>query len=278
MTSSPSANELGETVTLPRKNRIQMNSLLQTLRRYSGALFLGAALTVASPALALDDAEKEEMGAFIREYLIANPEIMIEVQQALETRQQASLQERAGAAIAASASALFEAPGDVALGNPDGDVTIVEFFDYNCGYCKRAHADMKAIIASDDNVRVILKEFPILGPDSIGAHRISMAFRAVSPEQYGAFQDALMTGERADEASAIAVAAELGVEEAALREKLADPQIDAQIRQSYQLADALGISGTPSYVIGDEAVYGAMGAEFLIQKIENVRSCDSATC
>lgn len=230
------------------------------------------------PALALDDAEKAEIGAFIREYLIENPEIMIEVQQALAVKQQTARQARASQAIAARSELIYNAPDDIALGNPDGDVTIVEFFDYNCGFCKQAHADMQALIASDDGIRFVLKEFPILGPDSMAAHRVSMAFREVAPEQYEEFQDALMTGDRANEAVALAIAAELGVSEATLRPLMSDPAIDDQIRQAYELADLIGISGTPSYVIGDEAVFGAMGAEVLADKVENVRRCDSATC
>jgi protein-disulfide isomerase len=247
-------------------------------RRLIAGLVLTATTALAPPALALDAAEKEEIGAFIREYLIANPEVLIEVQQALQAKQVAAQQEQARQAIAERSDAIFNAPTDIALGNPEGEITVVEFFDYNCGFCKRAHDDMKAIIASNDDVRFVLKEFPILGPDSLAAHRVSMALKKVAPEQYAAFQDALMTAPSADEATALAIAAELGVEEAALREAMQDPAIDEEIRQSYELADALGFTGTPSYIVGDEAVYGAMGAEVLNQKIDNIRDCGSATC
>lgn len=249
--------------------------------RYSRLLRSAAlAISLLAPvsAFALDEAEKEEIGAFIREYLIENPEIMIEVQQALEAKQMAAQQARAGEAIAANREQIFNAPHDIALGNPEGDVTIVEFFDYNCGYCRRAHADMQAMIDSDPDLRFVLKEFPILGPDSMAAHRVSMAFKKIAPEKYEAFQNALMTGDQANEETALAVAAELGVAEDELRPLMDDPSIDEEIRSAYQLADALGISGTPSYVIGDEAVYGAMGAEMLVEKVENMRRCESATC
>jgi protein-disulfide isomerase len=239
---------------------------------------LGSAMLGTMPAKALDDAQKEEIGAFIREYLLENPEIMIEVQQALEQKQQSEQQARAGETIANAQDAIFNAPTDIALGNPDGDVTVVEFFDYNCGFCKRAHADMQAILASDGDVRFVLKEFPILGPDSLAAHRVSMAVRKVAPESYGEFQDALMQAERATEEVALAIASEMDIAEDRLVVEMNDPAIENEIRDTYQLADALGITGTPSYVVGDEAVFGALGAEVLSEKIANVRECDSATC
>ena len=243
------------------------------------AAILLAGVLATGPALALEESEKEEIGAFIREYLIANPEVMIEVQQALEAKQREEQAGRAGEAIAASQEALFEAPGDLVLGNPEGDVTIVEFFDYNCGYCKRAHADMLALIESDPELRFVLKEWPVLGPESLGAHRVSLSLRTVAPEQYAAFQDALLTFEgRADETTALQVAENLGVDVAAVKEGLDDPQIMADIQANYQIADAIGMSGTPSYVVGDEAVFGAMGAEVLAEKVANMRDCGRGTC
>ncbi|WP_099866143.1 DsbA family protein [Pararhizobium haloflavum] len=253
-----------------------MTTILRRLMQ--AGLLCGAMLASALPASALDATEKEELGAFIREYLIENPEVLVEAQQALEARQQAAQQAQAGEAITAHAEAIFNAPADIAVGNPEGDVTIVEFFDYNCGYCKRAHADMQAVVAADEDVRFVLKEFPILGPDSLEAHRVSMAFRKLAPERYAEFQDALITSDHADGDVARALALELGAEAAALDAAMQDPEIEGEIRQAYQLADVLGISGTPSYVVGDEAVFGAMGADVLMEKIANMRRCDSATC
>ena len=151
---------------------------------------------------------------------------------------------------------------DITLGNPDGDVTIVEFYDYNCGYCKRALSDMDAILEKDKNVRFVLKELPILGPDSMAAHKVSAAFREIAPEKYGDFHRALLGGEdRATEETAIAVAGTLGVAEADLRKKMEEATQDEAVREAYTLANDLGITGTPSYVIGKEAVFGAVGAD-----------------
>ena len=240
---------------------------------------LTAGIALPQPAAALDAKQKEEFGAFIKEYLLANPEIMLEVQEALTAKQRAKQQEAAQAAIAGNQKAIFNSAYDISLGNPDGDVTIVEFFDYNCGYCKRALSDMDQILAKDKNVRFVLKELPILGPDSLAAHKVSAAFRVIAPEKYGEFHRALLGGEdRATEETAIAVAARLGVTEEQLREKMEDGPQDASVREAYTLANDLGITGTPSYVVGNEAVFGAVGAGELTTKVANMRSCGKTVC
>lgn len=243
------------------------------------ALLFGALSVIPQPAKALDDADKQELGTFIREYLLANPEIIDEMQQALAVKKESESRNLAQAAIASNGDAIFRAPEDMVLGNPAGDITLVEFFDYNCSFCKRSMKDMVTILEQDPNVRFVLKEFPILGPDSVAAHRVSMSFRKIAPEKYKEFHMQLLGGDvRATEAQAIAVATGLGVDEAALRTGMEDPAIEQSIRQSYELADALGISGTPSFIIGDEAVFGAVGAKTLLDKIANVRDCQSTVC
>lgn len=246
----------------------------------AGALLaLAASVALPQTAAALDAKQKEEIGAFIKEYLLANPEVMLEVQEALTAKQRAKQQEAAEAAIATNKKAIFQSEHDVTLGNPDGDVTIVEFYDYNCGYCKRALSDMDQILAADKNVRFVLKELPILGPDSLAAHKISAAFRLIAPEKYGDFHRALLGGEeRATEETAIAVAAKLGVTEEQLRAKMEKEPQDAAMREAYSLANELGITGTPSYVIGNEAVFGAVGADEIAAKVENMRSCGKTVC
>ncbi|MBP1882599.1 DsbA family protein [Sinorhizobium mexicanum] len=242
-------------------------------------LALGASVALPQTAAALDAKQKEEFGAFIKEYLLANPEVMLEVQEALSAKQRAKQQEAAEAAIAANKKAIFQSKYDVTLGNPDGDVTIVEFYDYNCGYCKRALSDMDQILKTDKNVRFVLKELPILGPDSLAAHKVSAAFRLIAPEKYGDFHRALLGGEeRATEETAIAVAAKLGVTEEQLRAKMEKEPQDSAVRESYSLANELGITGTPSYVVGNEAVFGAVGADEIATKVENMRSCGKTVC
>ena len=243
------------------------------------ALVLGVCTALPLPAAALDDSQKQEFGAFIREYLLANPEILEEMSQALEVKKQTESQAIAQAAISENRDAIFNDPNDMVLGNPTGDVTVVEFFDYNCGFCKRALGDMTSLLEKDSNVRFVLKEFPILGPDSLAAHRVAMSLRKLAPEKYSDFHIQLMSGEeRATEEHAIEIAKGLGVDEAALVAGMEDPAIGDSIRQTYELANALGISGTPSFVIGDEAVFGAVGEEALLARISNMRECESTQC
>tara|TARA_R110002126_G_scaffold291527_1_gene453429 strand:- start:19218 stop:20006 length:789 start_codon:yes stop_codon:yes gene_type:complete len=260
--------------------RLNEDNMTRMTRRYFGGLCTALLLLVAPvPAFALDDAQKEEFGQFIREYLIANPEILLEAQQAYEAKQELVQRTQAKQVIVDAREKIFESPHNIVLGNPQGDVTIVEFFDYNCGYCKRAMKDMEEIIASDPNVRFVLKEFPILGEDSIAAHRVSTAFSNLAPEKYEEFHLELLGGRgRATEASAIKLALKLGVDEAALRAAMNDDIVNNSFRETYQLADGLGISGTPSYVVGEEAVFGAVGTLTLAGKIANMRECQSATC
>lgn len=231
------------------------------------------------PASALDEAQKKEFGEFIREYLIENPEVMLEVQDALQKKQEEIRSQRSAEALSTNQDAIFKSAYDLAIGNPQGDVTVVEFFDYNCGYCRRAHADMEAVIEEDKNIRYVLKEFPILGPDSEAAHKVSDAVRKLSPDSYGAFFRAMMTQDgRASEESAIAIAGELGIAEEAIRAKMADSPNTEQVQEAYQLATSLGITGTPSYVIGNETVPGAVGKDAIEAKVANIRTCGKATC
>lgn len=254
-----------------------MKSLLKLLT--VGLTASATALATATGASALDEQQKKEFGAFIREYLIANPEVMLEVQDALEKKQQASRTSQASQGIAENSKAIFSSPSDITLGNPNGDVTIVEFFDYNCTYCKRALDDMEVILKTDNKVRFVLKEFPILGPDSMAAHRVAAAFKTLALEKYPEFHKQLLGGEeRATEESAIAVAKGLGVSEAAIRKSMKENSSDAQIRATYELANSLGVTGTPFYVVGNEAVFGAVGHEELSAKISNMRACGKASC
>ncbi len=243
------------------------------------AALCALSVSVAAPAMALDDKQKQEFGAFIKEYLIQNPEILLDVQTALQDKQEKARTAAASEAVESNRDAIFAAKGDMVLGNPKGDVTVVEFFDYNCGYCKHALEDMNTILEQDKNVRFVLKELPILGPDSLAAHKVSTAFKQVAPEKYADFHRTLLGSEgRATEERAIEVAASLGVAEDTIRKQMAVSPGDAEVKQAYQLAGALGVSGTPSYVVGNEAVFGAVGAGALQEKIANVRACGKTEC
>lgn len=254
--------------------------MTRTLKTFAASAMLAMTfLSAAAPAIALDDQQKKEMGAFIREYLVQNPEILAEVQTALEAKQQSDRVEQATKAVADNKDVIFSSPTDITLGNPKGDVTVVEFFDYNCSYCKHAMNDMDNIIAKDSNIRFVLKEFPILGADSMAAHRVSNAVRILAPEKYAKFHRDLLGGQaHASEATAIKVASAMGIDEAAIRKTMAANPNDELVRQAYALANSIGITGTPTYVVGDEAVFGAVGLASIEGKVANVRACGKATC
>ncbi|PSJ60079.1 DsbA family protein [Kumtagia ephedrae] len=215
----------------------------------------------------------------VRDYLLANPEVMLEVQTALETKQREQQQLANVKVIEDSRDLIFNSAHDGVLGNPRGKVTIVEFYDYNCGYCKRAQEDMLALIESDPEVRFVLKEFPILGADSQKAHIVSQAFLKVMPEKYDEFHNRLLAAQtRATEASAVQLAVSLGADEAKLREAMKDPAIGEAFEQTYDLANRLSITGTPSYVVGNEVVFGALGREVLAEKIAAAKDCLETAC
>lgn len=235
--------------------------------------FVAGSNPVVSPVMP-DDASmtRTQVESIVHNYLAANPEILIEMQTALETQQEERQRVSQVDTIRGAKQEIFNASYDGIIGNPEGTVTIVEFFDYNCGFCKRALSDMETVVQSNPDLRFVLKEFPILGPDSQRAHVVSMAFRNLAPEKYGDFHRELMNGSRAGEATAIAVATRHGVDEAALRREMENPQIAQAFAQTYELASRLAITGTPSYVVGDEVVFGALGHAVLEEKLKQARA------
>ncbi|TWG93873.1 protein-disulfide isomerase [Mesorhizobium sp. J18] len=224
-------------------------------------------------------ADRSEIELIVRDYLLANPDLLIDMQTALEERQREEQRVSQQQIISEAGDRIFNSKFDGIIGNPDGTVTIVEFFDYNCGFCKRALEDMQNLVETNPDLRFVLKEFPILGPESQQASVVSLAFHTIAPEKYGEFHNRLLGGDgRADEETAIGIALSLGVDEAALREAMENPEIMHAFAETYQLAEQLAITGTPSYVIGNEVVFGALGREVLAQKIEAARACTDGEC
>jgi protein-disulfide isomerase len=243
----------------------------------AGRMSGGEPTVIAAPEPAAVD--RPAIEAIVRDYLMANPELFETMQVALEAKRDAEQKEASKTVISEAGDAIFKDPFDHAIGNPNGNVTIVEFFDYNCGYCKRALSDMQTMVEKDPQLRFVLKEFPILGPESHKASIVSAAFGKLYPERYAEFHQRLLSAQgRAGEAPAIKIALDLGADEAALREAMKDPTINERFSATYDLATKLGVTGTPSYVVGDEVVFGALGSEVLTEKIANVRACAKATC
>lgn len=213
---------------------------------------------------------RSDIEQIVREYLLENPEILFEMQSALEEKQQLQVAAQQKEILQTERSAIFEAPFQIEFGNADAKVTIVEFFDYNCGFCQRAMSDMQQILDESDDVRFILKEFPVLGEQSMGAARVSMAFSLVMPEKQGEFHIALLgTPGVKDAETALGIAESLGAGREEIVSKMEDPDIIATISETYRLADGLGITGTPSYIVGDKVVFGAIGYDALKEEMSS---------
>lgn len=238
--------------------------------------------TPAPPAISATSGtlDRNEVALIVRDYLLTNPEILLEAQQALEIKQQEQQRISQVGIINDAKEEIFNSSDDGVVGNPNGKVTIVEFYDYNCGYCKRAMADMHALVEAEPELRFVLKEFPILGPDSQKAHTVSQAFLKLMPEKYAEFHAQLLGNQaRAGEESAVKLAVSLGADEARLRETMKDPSITEAFAKTYDLANKLAITGTPSYVVGNEVVFGALGKDVLAEKITAAKAClEDATC
>ena len=259
------------------------------MRRISGggfkATIIGILLVLLGfgPAAAAEftDAQKAEIEKivgeyieknpeFIADYLRRNPEILIEISDILRARRVAQEQEARSYTLKAHRDKIERHPMTPVTGNPEGDVTLVEFFDYNCPYCKKAFKDVAALEGEDSNLRVVWKEFPILGPISRYAARAAMA--AHRQGKYMAFHEAVMTGPRlASEEQVLKIAEKAGLNIEQLQKDMQDPAIEAYLDETIQLANALGINGTPGFVVGDEIISGAISKADMRNVIEFTR-------
>ena len=251
------AHVIGQGHTLPRHDTERPPAVLKHLAA------LGLALSLAAPAAAteldnLTDTQRAAFRAEVRAYLLDNPEVLMEAIAVLETRGAEAEVARDAQAVAANADALFSSAFDLVLGNPEGDITIVEFMDYRCGFCRRAHPEVMDLIELDGNIRLVVKEFPILGEQSVLAARFAIATGvALGDGAYFDVHDALMRM-RGDvsEPALIALAEGLGHDSATIMGAMADPVVQATIAYNQALGQRLSISGTPSFVFGDQMVRG----------------------
>lgn len=251
--------------------------------RLLSAATVAFALCAAAPLAAaqtFSDGQRGEIETIVKNYLLAHPEILEDMSAELGRRQAAAEQERHAKAVKVHAETIFNSPRGVVLGNPQGDVSMVEFFDYNCGYCKHAMADMLALMKDDPKLRVVLKEFPVLGQGSVEAAQVAIAVRMQDPsgKKYLAFHQKLLGGRgQADKARALAAAKEAGLDMARIEKDMTSPEVRATLQENLALAESMGMNGTPSYVIGDKVVVGAIGLERLKQAIATAR-CGTTSC
>ena len=246
-----------------------MTSSPRTVILIAAAIFLAPA-AVPAQAQTFSSDQRHEIENIVKGYFLEHPELLQDIMAELEKRQQAAEVEKHRAAVAEYNATLFRSPHQVVLGNPQGNVTMVEFFDYNCGYCKRALSDMLDLLKTNPNLKFVLKEFPVLGEGSVEAAHVAVAARMqdVTGKKYIEFHQKLLGGHGpADKARALAVAKEVGFDMARIEKDMGSDEVKKTIDESMRLADALGISGTPSYVVGDEVVVGAVGIDALREKV-----------
>jgi protein-disulfide isomerase len=240
----------------------------------AAALLLAFSLPAAAES-SFNDAQKAEIGQIVRDYLLANPEILLEMSQTLEAKQKDAEAKQREAAMASSADQLFRSPHDHVAGNPEGDVTIVEFFDYNCGWCKKGFSEVVSLIEKDKNLRVVLKEFPIFGGDSDYAARAAVAAR--NQGKYWELHSALfshegkVTKEVVDEAAKAA-----GLDLAKLKTDMDSQEVTDIIGANQALAQSLAINGTPAFIIDTHVTPGYLPAPDLLAAVQQVR--DSGGC
>lgn len=236
---------------------------------------IGLPAIAAAEPLDLGNMSEEDRAAFreeVRSYLRENPEVILEAIEILEDRRASAAQASDRQMIEARADQLFGDGFSWVAGNPDGDVTIVEFLDYRCGYCKKAHPVVEELLERDGDVRLIVKEFPILGPDSVAAGRMALAALELDAEKFAPLHHALMDfeGNLTDEA-AYRLAEEAGYDPQELRSLAESSEIDDRLQQNYQLAQALGLQGTPAFVVGNEIIRGYLPLEQMLGVVREAR-------
>jgi protein-disulfide isomerase len=256
-----------------------MNPVLQTLAATACVAMLTMPVPASAQSFSAD--QRGEVERIVRDYLLKNPELLQEVMAELERRQNLADAEKHRAAINQHSPTIFNSPRQVTIGNQQGDVTVVEFFDYNCGYCKRAMTDMLELLKADSKVRFVLKEFPVLGEASVQAAQVAAAVRMQDKsggKKYLEFHQKMLAGRgQTDKTKALAIAKDIGLDVARIERDMAGEEVKATLEESFKLAEALGLNGTPSYVIGGEVVIGAVGLPALKEKVNTAR-CGKATC
>jgi protein-disulfide isomerase len=212
---------------------------------------------------AMSDAQRAAFRAEVRAYLLENPEVLMEAIGILQDREAAAQAASETELLAALQAEIYQDGHSWVGGNPEGDVTLVEFIDYRCGYCRRAHPEVTALVEEDGNIRRIVKEFPILGEQSVLASRFAIAVkRQAGDDAYAAVHDALMTL-RGDvtEDSLRRLSADLSLDADAMIAGMNDPEVSRILAANRALGEMLRINGTPTFVLGDTFLRGYVPLE-----------------
>ena len=234
--------------------------------------FAAVALSRPQPASASDFSpdQKKEIEGIIGDYLKTHPDVLIDAIQAADDKMKADEKDKANQALATHRQQVFGDPQSPVAGNPNGNVTLVEFFDYRCPYCKQVEPSLEKILADDHQLRFVFKEFPVLGPDSEVAARVALAARKQG--KYDAFHRAMMnTPGHIDAAVIYQVAASVGLDVNKLKQDMTSPDIEQELKANLDLGKTLDLDGTPSFIVGDTIIPGAISADDLKQVIASAR-------
>jgi len=285
------AGGVGVTVFRPTINEAQVREIAQAVvaeTPKAESLDKSAVETIVADFLAnqpkqntptdMAELDPRKLNPMIESYLMDNPSILQRVSDKLQQEVVAKRKEETRTQLAALKTEIYDDPGHIVLGNPNGDVTLVEMFDYNCGYCRQALPDLATLLDEDPNLRVILKEFPILSQGSVEAARVAVQVSEAKVD-YWTFHQTLFTSPgKVDKAVALKAASALGLNPITLEMGMNTPDVSGVIDKSYKIADELKITGTPTYIIGDEIIPGAVGIDQLRDRIANMRACGSTDC
>ena len=267
----------------PRATPIRARFERPAMRALFVMLFVGltlaAPLSLATSASAdgladMTDAERAAFREEVRAYLVENPEVIVEAMDVLQSRQDAAAAQSDQQTLSENAALIYSDPASWVGGNPDGDITLVEFMDYRCGYCRKAHSEIEELVKSDGNIRFVLKEFPILGEESVTSSRFAIAVRMIGGDDaYKAVHDALITLRGApDEATLGRMATDLGLDAAAVLSRMASDDVTAVIDANHALAATLAISGTPTFIIDQTMLRGYVPLEDMRKLVGDARA------
>ncbi|MBV9863582.1 MAG: thioredoxin domain-containing protein [Alphaproteobacteria bacterium] len=243
-------------------------------RRIAAALaglLLATAPLLPAAAAEIGQAERQQIEAIIHDYLMQHPDVLMEALQAAEDKLKGEEQEKASKAVVERRQQILNDAATPVGGNPNGDVSVVEFFDYRCPYCKQVEPSLEKLLAEDQQLRFVYKEMPVLGPESVIAARAALAAR--NQGKYLAFHIAMMnTKGQIGEDTVYTVAASVGLDLDRLKRDMAAPEIEMALKSNLDLADQLDIRGTPGFVIGNQIVPGAVDIAALRQFIDDARN------
>jgi protein-disulfide isomerase len=252
------------------------------LAQFTGESSSERALAVVTPAIAADADktfsadQKAAIERIVRDYLVKHPEVLVEAMKELETRQATQQAAAQRQVIVDRKGSIFAASTDFALGNPKGDITVVEFFDYNCGWCKKAVDEMVKLTKADQNVRVVFKELPIFGENSQFAARAAMA--SIAQGKYWDYHVALMKERQVTKENALRIAERVGIDIQRLKKDMESPKIEAALKETQALAQALGIEGTPGFIVDTKVNVGFLPADGLKGLIADIRKAGCQIC